>query len=129
MTKKDLFIELAKPNENGESRWVSSSEFVGKYKVLQLGNGGSWCRASSSLAKEYQIEFDKSITSDEGNEDAIIADIYDMKEFQRHLDLYAQEKLKEWLDKTNFINISNIPSLIDKNLVIVDELLNNANNK
>jgi len=63
MTKKDLFIELAKPNENGESRWVSSSEFIGKYKVLQLGNGGSWCRASSSLAKEYQIEFDKSITS------------------------------------------------------------------
>ncbi len=63
MIKKDLFIELAKPNKNGESRWVLSSEFVGKYKVLQLGNGGSWCRASSSLAKEYQIEFDKSITS------------------------------------------------------------------
>jgi hypothetical protein len=63
MTKKDLFIELAKPNENGESRWVSSSEFDGGYKVLQLGNGGSWCRASSSLVKEYQIEFDKSISS------------------------------------------------------------------
>ena len=44
MTKKDLFIELANPDENGVSRWVEASEFVGKYIVLQLGNGGSWCR-------------------------------------------------------------------------------------
>lgn len=62
MTSKELFIELAQPNENGESRWVSTSEFIGEYRVLQLGNGGSWCRANSSLAKEYQVEFDKSIT-------------------------------------------------------------------
>ena len=51
MTKTELFLELAKPNDNGVSRWVLVSEFVGKYKELQLGNGGSWCRASSSLAK------------------------------------------------------------------------------
>ncbi|MFH0854104.1 MAG: restriction endonuclease [bacterium] len=63
MTKKDLFLELAKPNKNGESRWVSKSEFVGKYKELQLGNGGSWCRPSSNLAKEYKVETDKKITS------------------------------------------------------------------
>lgn len=62
MTKKDLFEELAKPNINGVSRWVSVSEFDGMYKVLQLGNGGSWCRGSSSLAKKYIIEFDKTIT-------------------------------------------------------------------
>jgi hypothetical protein len=41
MTKKELFLELATPNKNGISRWVSVSEFVNKYKELQLGNGGS----------------------------------------------------------------------------------------
>jgi len=62
-TKKDLFIELAKPNSNGISRWIKVSEFTGKYKELQLGNGGSRCRKSSSLAKEYIVEFDKNITA------------------------------------------------------------------
>ncbi|MBQ7310058.1 MAG: hypothetical protein IJW88_00845 [Alistipes sp.] len=62
MTKTELFIKLASPNEKGESRWVYATEFVGEYADLQLGNGGSWCRASSSLAKKYIVEFDKSIT-------------------------------------------------------------------
>ena len=62
MTKTELFIELANPDENGKSRWVFVSEFTGYYKDLQLGNGGSWCRASSSLAKKYIIEFDKNQT-------------------------------------------------------------------
>jgi len=63
MTNSELFLELAKPNKYGVSRWVSVSEFIGKYKKLQLGNGGSWCRASSSLAKKYIVEFDKSKTT------------------------------------------------------------------
>lgn len=63
MTKTELFIKLANPNEKGESRWVRSTEFTGEYTDLQLGNGGSWCRASSALAKKYNLEFDKSITS------------------------------------------------------------------
>jgi hypothetical protein len=62
ITKTKLFIELAKPDKNGFSRWVSVNEFNGKFVDLQLGNGGSWCRASSTLAKKYIIEFDKSIT-------------------------------------------------------------------
>lgn len=62
MTKTDLFIELAQPDSEGVSRWVSSSEFVGRYVDLQLGNGGSWCRASSSLAKRFIVEFDKSLS-------------------------------------------------------------------
>lgn len=62
MTKTELFLELARPDQYGVSRWVYSTEFVGKYKELQLGNGGSWCRASSSLAKKYNVEFDKTIT-------------------------------------------------------------------
>ncbi|MCQ2944886.1 hypothetical protein JT217_04665 [Helicobacter pylori] len=44
------------------SRWVSVREFVGKYQGLQLGNGGSWCRNNSSLAKEFNLEFDKGQT-------------------------------------------------------------------
>lgn len=63
MTKTQLFLELAKPNNSGESEWVETSKFVGKYKDLQLGNGGSWCRASSTLAKKYIIEFDKTRTT------------------------------------------------------------------
>ncbi len=64
MTKTELFIDIAKPDkETGISRWVSINEFIGKYKTLQLGNGGSWCRASSSLAKKYIVEFDKNQTS------------------------------------------------------------------
>lgn len=62
MTKTELFIKLAEPNENGISRWVMTSEFIGDYKELQLGNGGSWCRANSSLAKKYKVEFDKTKT-------------------------------------------------------------------
>lgn len=62
MTKTELFLKLANPNEKGESRWVNALEFVGEYADLQLGNGGSWCRASSSLAKKYVVEFDKSKT-------------------------------------------------------------------
>jgi len=61
-TKKDLFTELANPDKNGKSRWIDIKEFIGDYKELKLGNGGSWCRANSSLAKEYIIEFDKTIT-------------------------------------------------------------------
>lgn len=57
-----LFLELAQPDENGVSRWVYVTEFTGRYKQLQLGNGGSWCRKSSSLAKKYNVEFDKSLT-------------------------------------------------------------------
>lgn len=31
------------------SRWVSVEEFVGEYEILKFGNGGSWCRANSTL--------------------------------------------------------------------------------
>lgn len=62
-TKTQLFLELAKPDKNGISRWVNVNEFIGDYKDLALGNGGSWCRANSTLAKKYNIEFDKSKTS------------------------------------------------------------------
>lgn len=78
MTKADLFIELAKPDNNGKSDWVPVTMFEGKYKDLQLGNGGSWCRKNSSLAKKYVIMFDKTKTP--GNSiDAIKLDGFNSK--------------------------------------------------
>ncbi len=58
-SKKELFLELAQPDKNGMSRWVSATEFVGKYQGLRLGNGGIWCRNNSSLAKEFESEFNR----------------------------------------------------------------------
>ena len=61
-TQKQLFLELAQPNTEGKSRWVDTSEFVRKYSTLELLNGLSWGRKSSSIAKQYILETDKSIT-------------------------------------------------------------------
>lgn len=66
MTKTELFIQLAQPDENGVSRWVNVTEFVGEYACLTFGNGASWARKESTLAKKYVIEFDKGITSGNG---------------------------------------------------------------
>ncbi len=65
-TKTELFLQLAKPDCNGVSRWVNTSEFVGEYAGLRFGNGASWARKESTLAKQYIIEFDKSITPGNG---------------------------------------------------------------
>lgn len=62
MSKSELFIELAKPDKDGVSRWVKTSEFVGHYDSLKFGNGGDWCRKSSTLAKKYIIETNKTVT-------------------------------------------------------------------
>lgn len=62
-TKTQLFLKLAKPNIKGVSRWVNVSEFVGEYSSLGFGNGASWARKESNLAKKYIIEFDKSLTA------------------------------------------------------------------
>ncbi len=61
-TKTELFIQLAKPNKEGVSRWVGVDEFIDNYATLKFGNGASWARKESTLAKKYVIEFDKSVT-------------------------------------------------------------------
>ncbi len=63
LKKKELFIQLANPNDRGVSRWVKTSEFIGTYSSLELLNGLSWGRKSSALAKKYNVETDKSITA------------------------------------------------------------------
>lgn len=65
-TKTAMFLRLAKPNDAGVSRWVDCSEFVGEFADLKFGNGASWARKESALAKNYIIEFDKSITPGNG---------------------------------------------------------------
>ena len=62
-SKTQLFIELARPDANGHSRWVSVDEFVGKYSGLVLGNGFAWGRKNSMLCRKYIVETDKNVTS------------------------------------------------------------------
>jgi len=69
-SKTELFLELAKLDENGVSRWVDVSEFTGKYERLQIRNGGHCCRKGSLLARNYIVELDKSRTQG-SNIDAI----------------------------------------------------------
>jgi len=95
MTKTELFLELAKPNEKGESRWVLVSEFKGKYVGLVFGNGASWARESSTLAKKYKIKFDKSKTA--GNSiDAVCLTGFNLKlQFNHGIRADIREKLKK----------------------------------
>lgn len=98
-TKTKLFLELAQPNENGISRWVSVTEFVDEYKDLKLGNGGSWCRASSPLAKDYIVEFDKSKTS--GNSiDAIRLNGFNQ---QKHFKQHIRKDIKDFYKTKNCV--------------------------
>ena len=63
ISKNKLFLDLAKPDEKGFSRWVDVSEFIGEYSRLVFGNGADWARSDGTLAKAYIIEFDKTISA------------------------------------------------------------------
>ena len=62
ISRTELFLRLAQPNELGVSRWVKKSEFTWEYIDLYFENGFSWGRASSPLAQKYNVEVDKSLT-------------------------------------------------------------------
>jgi hypothetical protein len=62
-SKVALFIQLARPDEKGISRWVNRDEWVGKYASLALGNGLSWGRKGSKLDEMFIIEKDRSQTN------------------------------------------------------------------
>ncbi len=55
-----LFLELANPNKNGQSRVISKTEFVDDYSKLHFTNGCNWMR---SLKGQYLYE-----TSGRGND-------------------------------------------------------------
>ena len=58
MTKKQLFIKLAKPNQEGKSRWVLKTEFVNEYQPLNFNNGCPWIRNFDFL---YETKFENKI--------------------------------------------------------------------
>ena len=92
MTKPEKFIKLAKPNKDGISRWVSCSEFTGEFEDLKFGNGASWARKESTLAKKYIIEFDKSITP--GNTiDRIRLNGYSGSSYSQHIRADIKRKI------------------------------------
>lgn len=93
MTKTELFLKLAQPDENGESRWVYVTEFVGEYATLKFGNGASWARKESTLAKNYKIEFDKSITPGNGI-DALRLTGRNEDNFSQYISAAIKKKIK-----------------------------------
>ena len=93
MTKTELFLKLAQPDENGKSRWVYVTEFVGEYATLKFGNGASWARKESTLAKNYKIEFDKSITPGNGI-DALRLVGHNEDNFSQYISAAIKKKIK-----------------------------------
>lgn len=93
MTKTDLFLKLASPDKNGISRWVNVSEFTGEYAELKFGNGASWARKESTLAKKYIIEFDKSITTGNGI-DRIRLNGFNDNDFSQHINAEIKRTIK-----------------------------------
>ena len=56
VTKGELFIKLAQPDENWVSRWVYKTEFTWEYRNLYFENGCSWGRSDWQLAKKYILK-------------------------------------------------------------------------
>lgn len=93
ITKTDLFLKLAQPDEKGVSRWVSVNEFVNEYAELKFGNGASWARKEVTLAKQYIIEFDKSVTP--GNSiDRIRLNGFNNNDYSQHIRADIKKAIK-----------------------------------
>lgn len=93
ITKTDLFLELAKPDENGISDWVDVTKFTGRYASLKFGNGASWARKESQLAKKYIVEFDKSQTP--GNSiDRVRLSGFNNNDYSQHISPSIKRKIK-----------------------------------
>jgi hypothetical protein len=84
MTKNQLFLQLAQPDENGVSRWVSKAEFIGEYAPLMFNNGADWARKESNLAQRFIIEFDRSVTPGNGI-DRIRLNGYNNGSYSQHI--------------------------------------------
>lgn len=94
-TKMDKFLRLAQPNKNGISRWVNcKEEFVGEFSDLKFGNGASWARKESKLAKEYIIELDKNITPG-GSIDRIRTNGFNNNDFSQHIRSDIKKEIKK----------------------------------
>ena len=103
ISKIELFLELAKPDETGNSRNVLVSEFVGKYERLQFGNGGDWCRSDGSLARKYLIERHKDGNSIMGIQ---LFGFNTKKQIQKAIRLDITKEISS--QKCAVLNISNV---------------------
>lgn len=93
MTKTELFLKLAAPDKNGVSRWVYVFEFVGEYADLTFGNGASWARKESTLAKKYNVEFYKKDTP--GNSiDRIRLNGFNNGDYSQHINASIKREIK-----------------------------------
>ena len=93
MTKTELFLKLAAPDKNGVSRWVYVSEFVGEYADLTFGNGASWARKESTLAKKYNVEFYKKDTP--GNSiDRIRLNGFNNGDYSQHINASIKREIR-----------------------------------
>ena len=92
-TKIELFEELAQIDQNGVSRWVYVTEFIGKYQGLQLLNGAGWSRDDGTFGKKYIIERDKSITP--GNKtDAIRTIGFNNGDYSQHINAAIKKEIQ-----------------------------------
>jgi len=53
--KARLFVELAKPNDEGISKPIDVTTLSGKYEELNVTNGSSYSRKSSQLQQDYYL--------------------------------------------------------------------------
>ena len=58
MTKKELFLKLSCPDDNGFSRWVYKTEFINEYSSLNFNNGCPWIRGIGFL---YETKIENKI--------------------------------------------------------------------
>ena len=54
MTQAEKFIQLAAPDENGVSRWVTYDEWTAA--GLKHDNGSQWCQADRGVGVKYTFE-------------------------------------------------------------------------
>ena len=125
-TKIELFEELAKIDKNGCSRWVSVTEFVGKYQCLQLLNGAGWSRDDGNFGRKYIIERDKSRTP--GNKtDAIRTVGFNHGEYSQHIRTDIKKTIKN--QRCVILGTSN-PEVDHKNgMKNEDRVMKNENQK
>lgn len=124
MTKVDLFLKLAQPDEKGYSRWVNVNEFVGEYSLLRFGNGGSWCRKSSTLAKKYKIETNRKITKGNSIDAIRLVGLNTQKVFNQSI----RKDIKDYYKKQNCV-VLGVNGISENTTIEIDHKDGRKNNE
>ena len=103
-SKPGMFFELAQPDNDGFTRKVLVSEFVGKFESLRFGNGGDWVRDDGTLGKRFNIRRYK-----EGRGNAITAiqlQGYKKVPIEKPIPNWIREKLQD--ERCVILDTSNV---------------------